>query len=150
MLSATLVQLIEAHCYDITARVLRQIRDDPELSHVHRLPESELRQWAQAILKNLDTWLLMGRESEMARRYEWLGQMRFEESVPLHEAVRALFLLKDDMIACLHEQDVAQTSVLLYAEEQLELRIGRFFDGLVYHLVRGYEQALRKAAHMTA
>jgi hypothetical protein len=150
MLSGRLVQTIETHWYEITARVLRQIRDNPELSHVRQLPESELRDWAYLILRNLDHWLSSSKEDEIARRYEWLGQVRFEESVPLHEAVRALYLLKDGMFAYLHEQDVVKTSVHLYAEEELELRIGRFFDGLVYHLIRGYENALRKAAHLTA
>jgi hypothetical protein len=40
--------------------------------------------------------------------------------------------------------------VEVHAEEGLEHRLDRFFDWLVYHLVRGYEEALRKAAHLVA
>jgi hypothetical protein len=35
------------------------------------------------------------------------------------------------------------TAVQLYAEEELEQRIGRFLDECVYRVVRGYERALR-------
>jgi hypothetical protein len=38
----------------------------------------------------------------------------------------------------------------LYAEEELEHRVGRFFDILVYHLVKGYESALRTSARVAA
>jgi hypothetical protein len=34
----------------------------------------------------------------------------------------------------------------LYAEEELEHRVGRFFDDLVVHLVRGYEAAWQHGA----
>jgi hypothetical protein len=36
----------------------------------------------------------------------------------------------------------------LYAEEELEHRVGRFFDFMLYHVVRGYEAAMRRAAHV--
>jgi hypothetical protein len=35
----------------------------------------------------------------------------------------------------------------LYAEEELENQLGRFFDLLVFHLARGYETASDSAAH---
>ena len=35
-------------------------------------------------------------------------------------------------------------------EEELDRRIGRFFDVLLVHLVHGYERALRRAAHVGA
>jgi hypothetical protein len=41
-------------------------------------------------------------------------------------------------------------SVDLYAKEELERRVGRFFDELTIHMVRGYETAWRRAAHAAA
>ena len=70
--------------------------------------------------------------------------------MPLHETVRSVQILKDQMLDFVREQGVAQSSVELYAEEELEHRAGLFFDDLIYHLVRGYEGALRKAAHLVA
>jgi len=40
--------------------------------------------------------------------------------------------------------------VALYAEEELERRVARFFDMLVVHLARGYETEWRHALHAVA
>ncbi len=77
-----------------------------------------------------------------------LGKERFEESIPLDESVRALTITKDKMIDFVHEHGFAKTSMDLYAEEELERRIGRFFDTLTIHMVRGYETAWRQATQM--
>ena len=104
----------------------------------------------QLILENLGYWLSAGREPEIEQRYEALGKARFEESIPLHESVRALAIIKDKMIDFVRDQGLARTSVDLYAEEELERRVGRFFDALTIHMVRGYETAWSRAAHATA
>jgi hypothetical protein len=44
------------------------------------------------------------------------------------------------------EHIFSKTILELHAEEEIERRLGRFFDLLTVHLVRGYERALRKAA----
>ena len=150
MLSGKLIHLIEAHQEQITARVLAQILEDPELTHIRSLPQMELREWGQHILENLGDWLVRAKEDELAHRYQELGRIRFDEGVPLYEAVRGLFLLKYKMIDFVKEQGLAKTSVDLYAEEEMELRVGRFFDLLAVYLVRGYEKALRRAAHLGA
>lgn len=146
----TLIQMIEDHSEQITSRVMRKIRHDPELRDVSRLPESELRDRAQEVLKRLGHWLGSGTEEELAKHYEWLGRHRFQESIPLHEVVRSLHILREDMIDFVREQGVGQSTVELYAEEELEHRVGHFFDNLVYHVVRGYEGELRKAARMAS
>jgi hypothetical protein len=38
-----------------------------------------------------------------------------------------------------------KNTLALYAEEELDRRLGRFFDLLTIHMVRGYEKALRSA-----
>jgi hypothetical protein len=37
-------------------------------------------------------------------------------------------------------------SVGLYAEEEMEHRLGQFFDRLIIHLARGYEAAWHRAS----
>ena len=150
MLSGKLIHQIESHWDLIFPRALEEIRNDPKLPHVNRLPDLELRERAQDILEHLGHWLAAGNEDEGARRYEMLGRERFEEGVPLHETVFVFCLVKEKVIAFIQEQGTARTSVELYAEEELEHRLGRFFDVLIYHLVRGYETAWRRAAHAAA
>jgi hypothetical protein len=150
MLSARLIHLIEAHQEEIATRILHDIRRHQDLPHIHKLEDLEFRERGRRILGHLGKWLGEAREAELDREYEILGKTRFEEGVPLHESVRALYVIKDKMIDFVKEQGVKRDSMELYAEEELEHRVGRFFDELVIHLVRGYEGAWRRAAHAAA
>jgi hypothetical protein len=150
MLSGKLVQLIEEHWEKIADRVVDRIREHPDFPVLAKRPRPELKEWCRDILENLGSWLSATRAEEVRLRYEVLGRVRFEESIPLHEAVLRFFLLKDRIIGFVHEQGFALTSLELYAEEELELRVCRFFDHMVYHIVRGYENAMRTAARLAS
>lgn len=150
MLASKLVSMIEHHWEGIASTTIRKLRQDRAFDHIAGLPDSELLEWGEGILRNLSRWTLEGREAEVAERYECLGRLRFQEDVPLHEAVRGLQVLKNVMLEYVRNQGIGHTTVEIYAEEELEHRVGKFFDCLVYHLVLGYENALRKAAHMAA
>ena len=150
MLSARLIHLIEHNWDAIVVRVLHSIRHDPEFSHLRRLCDAEMREWGRNILENLHHWLIDAREAEVAARYEAQGQLRFEEEVPLHECVRGVCVLKEKVLEFVQEQAQDKNFMNLYAEEELEHRLGRFFDLTICHLVRGYEVAMRKACKMAA
>ncbi len=150
MLSGKLIRLIEAHQEEITDRLLREIHRHPDLSHLRQLPEGELRERGRDLLEHLGYWLDQGNEEELARKYEVIGKTRCQEGIPLHESVHVLFLIKDKMIDFIGEQGFTPDALELYAEEELERRVGRFFDLLVLRMVRGYESAWRKVAHATA
>jgi len=150
MLSGKLIRLIETHAEEITARIGRDIRNNPECAHLAKLPEAELRETRREILKHLGHWLEFANEETLHREYEAIGKARYHESVPLHECLRGLCLIKDRMTDFIHEQAIDRDSVALYAEEELERRVGRFFDLLAIHLARGYELEWRHAAHAAA
>jgi hypothetical protein len=149
MLSARLIQIIETHHKEIADRVLREIWRREDLPHILRLPEAELRERNRVLLEHLGEWLL-GNEEKMKRLQETVGSKRFEQSVPLHESVHALCLIKNCVIEFIEEQGIPRDTIGLYAEEELEHRLGKFFDQLIIHLVRGYESAWRRAARAAA
>jgi hypothetical protein len=146
MRSMTLVQMIEDHSEQIAGKVLRRVHQDPELPAMRRLPQSELKDRCQDVLKNLGHYLSVNKKDELVIRYETLGRRRFEESIPLHEVVRTLQILKESMIGFVRDQGVWQNSLELYAEEELQHRVGQFFDKLVYYVVRGYEEGIERAS----
>lgn len=150
MLSARLVQLIEGNWEEIANRVIKEIRKNPELATLARKPNEDLRDWSRKILENISYLLTASKEDEVKRRFQVLGKVRFEESVPLHETVLRFHLLKDKIFGFIHEQGFAMDTLHLYAEEELEHRMGRFFDACVYHVVRGYEDARRRADRMAS
>jgi hypothetical protein len=149
MLSARLIRLIESHYQQIVDRTLREISRQSDLAHLHRLPEAELRERTQVILEHLGDWLA-GNAEELGKKQEEIGRRRFEQTVPLHEAVRALCTVKNSVIDFIEEQGIPRDSLGLYAEQELEHRLGQFFDTMIIHLVRGYEVAWHRAMRSAA
>jgi hypothetical protein len=145
MLAPHLTQLIEKHWEEISNRLIAAIRQHPDMEQLSQRPDVEIREWCQSILEDLGYLISAPKREEVKRRFEVLGRTRFEEHIPLHEAVLRVHLLKDKIVEFIHEQAFPMTSLELYAEEELEHRIGKFFDALVYRLVRGYEDAMRRA-----
>ncbi|HYM11811.1 MAG TPA: hypothetical protein VEU62_13835 [Bryobacterales bacterium] len=150
MLSHRLVRIVEGRSEAIVEPVVREIRANPEFKHMQKSPVAELREWGCGVLNDLGNWLIAGKDAALASRYEGLGRLRFKESVPLHEVVHALHLLKSGTIDYVRDQGFSQTPVEIFAEEELEYLLGHFFDWLEEHLVHGYETALRKAAHLAS
>jgi len=145
MLSIKLLQLIEAHWEQISERIRHKIRNDARLAHINTLTESELRKRAREIVMNIGDWLGASLDEPLARRCEKLGRQRFEEGIPLHEAVLVRFIIKEGLMEFVHDHAFVETSLELYAEGELEMSIGHLFDRMIYHVVRGYEEALRES-----
>jgi hypothetical protein len=145
MLSGKLIYLIESHEEKLNARILREIRRDPSLTHLASLPEGELRERGREILLNLGHWLASANEEKIEREYEQIGRLRFLESVPLAEAIKGLCLMKYAMIDYVLEQGIDRDTLELYMEEELGRRMARFFDLLIIHMARGYEIEWRHA-----
>jgi len=146
MISGKLVHLIETHGQAIVNRVAEQISHEPDMIHVRAVLGSELAEWREEFLRNFGHWLAAGNEETVAHRYQHIGQQRCEQHVPLHECVHGLCLLRAKMLDFVEEQVLTKNSMELYAEEELDRRVGRFFDLLMINLVRGYERALRLSA----
>lgn len=150
MLSGKLVHLIELHWDQIMSRVIDQIHREPGMLHSSGFVEGELRDWGQILLQNLGQWLSTGREEELVGKCEDLGRLRFEEDVPLHESVRALSIIREKMLDFVDEHLFSKNTLELYAQEELERRLGRFFDLLTVHVIQAYEQAMRRSLAATA
>lgn len=138
MLTNRLVELAENNAGRIAAAAMERIRREKELAHMAELPDSELCDWAEGIVKNLQSWPGPDRDKSFAKRYDELGRRRYEESVPFHESIRALHILKRAIIDFVRNQGFGPTSLEIYSEKVLEDRINLFFDCLLYHAARGY------------
>lgn len=139
LLSFTLVQRIESYSGEIANQVADEIRQDPCLPRLQTLDNRELSSEAQDLLGNLGQWLAAS-DAEIARWSETRGRMRFERSIPLHELLRCLLLVKEKLID-FARKNMGSTALQVYAEEDLEYRAGRFFDQVVWCAARGYESA---------
>jgi hypothetical protein len=143
MITTRLIQLIESDWEEIAARVIRTIRRHPDMEYLSKRSDLDLRDWCREILEQIGTLMSARKSDDVQKRFEILGKLRFEEQVPLHEAVLRFHMLKDEIVSFIHEKGLPMTAIQLYAEEELEHRIDRFFDDCVYRVVRGYERAMR-------
>jgi hypothetical protein len=143
MVSPKLIQQIEDHWEAIAARALRRVRSCADLPRLKDMPESDLQLISQRTLHNLSHWLHNNPDKEIASRYEEVGRQRFKDGMPLCEAVRGIQLMKDSTLDYIRDQGFASTSVQIFAEEELVVQLGRFWDLLIFHLVKGYEDEMR-------
>ena len=139
MISAKLVHRIEDHWEQVSARFFRLMRSSQDMPHFTRMPESELTEVCRRVLRNLGNWLVSGSESDIAWIFERIGAERHRSGIPLSEAIRGVQLLKDATIGFIQDEGPVENTVELHLEEELENQLGRFFDLLVFHLARGYE-----------
>jgi hypothetical protein len=144
MLSVKLVQLVEIHWGEISEHILHKIHNDPRLTHVGKLPESELRERTREILRNIGDWLAPSMDHTLARYCEALGQQRFEEGIPLHEVVLTRFIIKEGLVEFIRDHAFVESSLQLYAEGELEKSVADLFDRMIYYVILGYEQAMRE------
>ncbi len=142
MLSARLIQLIEDHSDQIIQGILVEVRRDELLPRYRELSDSKLISRFENVCRNLGHFLAESDELVVAQNYEKLGEERFNEQIPLHEVVRVAHVVKNRLTSHARDNGLEQTPVELYAEGELERLINRFFDRIVFHIVRGYEKAL--------
>ena len=146
MVSPKLIHLLEAHWEAVSARFFRLLNSESGLPNIKSLPESELSIICRRLVTNIGQYLMSKPGSGVSIEFERIGRERFREGIPLSEAIRGLQLLKEATVAYLRDQELFDTSVDIYAEEELEHQISIFFDFLVYNLAIGYEKAQAHAA----
>lgn len=146
MLSGRLIELIQHDSEQIAARVIRKIHRHPAMPVLAARSDHELREWCDLILGNLGNLLTGDQDEEISHTYQIAGRERFEEGVPLHEAVLRFQILKNTIARFLDEHVLPIDSLHIYAAEEVERGLSRLFDALVYSVVVGYEKAMRGSA----
>ena len=146
MLSARLVRMIEEHAEDLTRELLDDLAANPLTPAYHSFSRAELHRRVYDVYRHLGRWLGEASEEALAAAYEDLGRERRHEGIPLSQVVQALIRTKDHLWNYIFSAGLASSAVDLYQEEDLALRLARFFDRAIYHTVRGYESPPRERA----
>jgi len=124
MLAGRLVALIEDHADELTAQMVRKVREDPRMDAYHRFDDEDLGERAH-----------MGLVEE---EYFRLGKLRCGEGIPLSQVVMALLQTRRNLWRFVELQGW-DTVFDLRQQLDLELLVVRFFDRAILHAVRGYE-----------
>ena len=138
MLIGKLVVLIEDHADELTARIVRKVKEDPRTEAYRRFDDAELGERAHNVYANLGRWLSEASEEHIEAEYFRLGQLRRSEQIPLSQVVMGLLLTRRNLWAFIESQG-ADSILELRQQLDLELLVVRFYDRAIYHTVRGYE-----------
>lgn len=138
MLTRRLVALIEDHADELTARIVRVIREDPRTSEYRRFDDDDLGRRAHSVYADLGRWLWETSEEPIEEEYFRLGQKRRDEGIALSQVVMALLLTRRNLWQFIDAQG-ADSILELRQQLDLELLVVRFYDRAIYHTVRGYE-----------
>lgn len=141
-----IIHLVEKDWKKIADLAIRRVQQDPETPNYKSLTDDELRSRAHDLLINLGSWLDRQDEGLLDRRYEELGRVRQQDGFPLHEVVYKLQLLKLTILEHAREQHLEMNALELYAEQEFLQRLDRFFDRIIYRVVKGYSEHAMAAA----
>lgn len=143
MLLPNLLHNVEDKADRLADELLKDVATNPRTRSLHQIGRDDLRRAAYDLYHNLSRWLAARDEGYIEVVYTQQGQEHAQRGVPLEEAVYAQVLAKRHLWNYIRLNDMAETALELYQEEELALLIGDFFDKALYHTVRGYQRASR-------
>ena len=135
-----LVSLIEDHADELTARMVRLVRENPNTAGYDRFDDEELGGRARLVYANLGQWLSESSDEHVEAEYYRIGQIRYDEGVPLSHVVMALLLTRKNLWHFVESQGW-ENIFDLRQQLDLEILVVRFFDKAIHHAVRGFEAA---------
>jgi hypothetical protein len=141
MLPVRLVHLIEGHCDEIAAGVLKKFQGSPRTSDLRNVPPSELRQRTLEILRHLSEWLLCKSEGEIERRYKEMGRARALQNVSFADFCWSMIFTKEQIWGFVQQQGYLQSLVEIYGEMELLRLLDKFFERAICYGAEGYETA---------
>jgi hypothetical protein len=157
MLGARLLQLIEAHAGPLSRDVVDDLMTNERTPTFRRLNAADVETRVSALFYGLGKWIGDADEDAVRDEYEDMGRVRFRQGVPVSELIYALLIMKSHLRGYIREHAlvdfagdrVAPQELLpleLHSIQDINYRVGEFFDRALYHLARGYEAEARDVA----
>jgi hypothetical protein len=145
MLLPFLMHKIQTEADDLAQELLNDVMTNPRTRFLHKRSREELRKVAWDFYRHLGDWLAGKDEAAVEAIFHAVGRKQAADGVPLSAIVYAWLLCKHHLWAFVRRNDVADTELELYEEEEVAVRVGQFFDRAIYHTIRGYEDELAGA-----
>jgi hypothetical protein len=141
VLSARLVKLIEDRAKQLTAGLVKDLRNNPRTQACHKLSCQELLRRAYDVHQLLGERLGHKADDRIEANYRELGRQRQAEDVPFSEIVHALILIKSRLRNHVRIAGLVNSTVELYRQPELDCLAGQFLDKAVYYTTRSYKHA---------
>jgi hypothetical protein len=157
MIAAKLIELIEIHASQLTRDVARDLAANPRTRGFRAVAPGDLEQRVFQIFHDLGNWIGDPGGSRVQAEFEEWGRRRFREAIPLSDVVYAIIVIKHHLRRYIHEHGLVDAAfprmegdyvlpMHLHSLQELNTRVGEFFDEALYHLARGHEAEAKQIA----
>jgi len=147
-ISQRLIELIEQNAGELADRLMADLLSRKETRHYKNIPEDRTRERVYDVYRRLGSWLSREKsmKEEREKYYTELGKQRCKENIPLHEVVIAFMLIKRHIWLYVIDKHIIDSAFELQRALDLNNRVVLFFDRVIFFIVKGYEEELRKAS----
>ena len=157
MIGAKLVDLIEVHAWPMTSDVARDLLTNERTRGFRAVPQEELEQRIFQILHHLGNWIGDPMSKTVQAEFTDWGRRRFDQRIPLSELIYGIIIIKYHLRRYISDNGLVDASfprveadyvlpLHLHSLQELNTRVGRFFDEALYCLACGYEEQARIGA----
>lgn len=157
MISANLIELISIHSTKLTADVARDLTTNERTRGFRTVPMKELEPRIFELFHHLGSWIGDPKHGRVQEEFSEWGRRRFGQGIALSEIVYGVILLKHHLRRYITDHGLLEASfprvesdyilpMHLHSLQELNARVGEFFDEAIYHLARGYEAESGRAA----
>jgi hypothetical protein len=158
MIAAKLIELIEIHASRLTSDVAHDLVTNERTRGFRAVRMQDLEQRLYQIFHHLGDWIGDPKYGQ-AEFVEW-GRRRFDQGITLSEIVYAIIILKRHMRRYIVDNGLVDASfprvesdyvlpMHLHSLQELNTRVGLFFDEAIYQLACGYEEGVRTVERQT-
>jgi len=161
MIFAKLVELIEIHASRLTYDVTQDLVSNQRTPGFRTVSSQELEHRVFQIFHHLGNWIGDSRSASVEAEFGEWGSRRFDQGIPISEIVYAIIILKHHLRRYIRDNGLVDAAfprtdsdyvlpMHLYSLQDLNTRVGEFFDEALYRLTRGYEQRAGRVTPMLA
>jgi hypothetical protein len=157
MIAAKLIELIETHANSLTKDVARDLSTNPRTPGFRAVRAEDLEQRVFHLLHHLGNWIGSPKSERVETEFSEWGRRRFGQGILLSELVSAIIILKQHLRRYIRDNGLVDAAfprtegdyvlpMHLHGLQDLNTRVGEFFDEALYYLTRGYEAEARLSA----
>jgi len=150
MIAAKLIELIEIHANRLTSDTAEELVTNPRTAGFRAVPRDALEQRIFQLFHHLGSWIGHPRSEQVEAEFTDWGRRRFRQGIPLSEVVYSIIVLKQHLRRYISDNALVDAAfprmegdyvlpMHLFSLQDLNARVGRFFDEALYYLARGYE-----------
>jgi hypothetical protein len=161
MISAKLIELIEINANRLTNDVARDLATNPRTPGFRVVRHEDLEERAYQLFHHLGNWIGSPKSARVEAEFTEWGSRRFGQGIPLSEIVYALIIIKQHLRRYIAENGLVDAAfpridadyvlpMHLHSLQDLNMRVGEFFDEALYYLARGHEGAASRASSITS